>query len=464
MNHDLVIKNARVVTPEAVVDCDMVVQGGRIAASGHDLRTSDIIDAAGLIAMPGGIDSHIHISQPYGPGIDLADISASTTRAGAFGGKTTVVPFCRPEEGQSPIDSVHSYLPKADGNCLTEISCDLIVKSVDFVTLGKDMPALIAQGMTSLRICMTYQGMPPSDSEMLQLMDAACGYDALTRFHAENEDAMEFLQDKAKRVENIQPVFRARTRPVATKREATHRALTLVEVAEVPVIIVHVSNGSALDEIRRAKARGVRMVVEPCPKYLTWTADDLDRAGVEGTKRVCAPSPLDLQSQAMSWVATGQDHFDMILSDHCPFPVADTAGSDAPGSRKSSRNSANDILGIGTRLLNLFSEAVHKRRMSLRKFAALTATNHVRIYDMTTKGTLAVVKDANILLWDPTLARAIKQDKLHHGSDYTPWEGFEVTGWPLRTLPRVQTIMLNGEPTATMSGCHIARSTTGVMA
>ncbi len=464
MTHDLVIRGARVVCPGVVSECEIGITGGRIATLGRGLEGREEIDAAGLIAMPGGIDSHVHISQPSGPGIEMADDFASATRSAACGGNTTVMPFCLPEDGQTLREAVTAYLAKAEGQCLTDVSFHLIVKSVDPVTLGQDLPALIAQGMTSFKVFMTYQGMRLTDAEILQVMDVAREQGALTMVHAENEDAIEFLRDKAERAGEIRPLHHARTRPVPVEREATHRATTLAEVADVPVMIVHVSNGAALDEIRRAKARGVKVLSETCPQYITLTADDLDRAGFEGAKWVCSPPPRDTGEQAAIWAGLEQGAFDVFSSDHCPFRFADTAGKDAPGARASFRNIPNGIPGVETRLPILFSEGVTKGRISLTAFAALTAGNHARIYGLQDKGAIAVGKDADIVLWDPELTRPITQERLHHGSDYTPWEGFEVTGWPVRTLLRGQTVMLDGAPVGTPAGTHVARAKPEVIA
>ena len=456
--HDTVIKGARVVTSGAVTECEIGIVAGRIVTLGSGLSGREVIDATGLIAMPGGIDSHVHISQPSGPGVEMADDFASATRSAACGGNTTVMPFCLATEGQTLRDAVAAYLAKAEGQCLTDVSFHLIVTKADPVTLGQDLPALIAEGMTSFKVFMTYQGMRLTDAEILQVMDVAREQGALTLVHAENEDAIEFLRDKAERTGQTSPVNHARTRPVPVEREATHRATTLAEVAGVPVMIVHVSNGAALEEIQRARARGVRVLAETCPQYITLTADDLDRAGFEGAKWVCSPPPRDTAEQAAIWTGLTSGAFDVFSSDHCPFRFDDSHGKDVPGARKSFRNIPNGIPGVETRLPILFSEGVSKGRISLQTFAALTATNHARIYGLEHKGSIAIGMDADIVLWDPSMTRTITQDILHHGADYTPWEGFEVTGWPVRTILRGQTVMQNGEPVGQPTGPHVARA------
>jgi dihydropyrimidinase len=199
---------------------------------------------------------------------------------------------------------------------------------------------------------------------------------------------------------------------------------------------------------------------ETCPQYLTLTADDLDRAGFEGAKYVCSPPPRDRAEQDAYWAGLEQGAFELFSSDHCPFRFADAAGKDAPGARASFRNIPNGIPGVETRLPILFSEGVMKGRISLQRFAAVTATNHARLYGLAPrKGSIAIGADADIVLWDPRVTRPIRQADLHHGADYTPWEGFEITGWPVLTLLRGVAVMQDGELTgAAPSGVHLPRS------
>jgi dihydropyrimidinase len=460
MAHDLVVRSARVVSTGGTSLCDIGITQGRIATLGTGLTGDEVIDATGLIALPGGIDSHVHISQPSGPGIEMADDFTSGTRAAACGGNTTVLPFCLPEDGQSLREAVAAYRAQAEGKCLTDVAFHLIVKETDPVTLGQDLPALIEAGYTSFKVFMTYQGLALSDRQILEVMSVARAHGAMVMVHAENEDAIKFLRDRAEREGRTGPHHHATTRPVPVEREATHRAISLAEIAGVPLTIVHVSNGEATEEIMRARQRGQTVFAETCPQYITLTADDLDRDGFEGAKYVCSPPPRTRDEWDNIWRGIEQGVFDLFSSDHCPFRFADTAGKDAPGARQSFRNIPNGIPGVETRLPILFSEGVVKGRLSLERFAALTATNHARLYGLyPRKGAIMVGADADIALWDPNLTRPIRQDDLHHGSDYTPWEGFEVTGWPVRTILRGVTTMLNGMPAADPIGQHLSRST-----
>ena len=459
MIYDTVITGSMVITGNDSKMCDIAIANGQIASLGEGLEGKEVVNASGLIALPGGIDSHVHISQPSGPGIEMADNFTTGTRSAACGGNTTILPFCLPEEGQTLREAVTAYRAQADGKCLTDVSFHLIVKETDPVTLGQDLPALIKSGFTSFKVFMTYAGLALSDRQILEVMSVAKEHNAMMMVHAENEDAIEFLRYKAEFAGKTSPYYHATTRPVPVEREATHRAISLAEIADVPLTIVHVSNGEATEEIMRARQRGLKVFAETCPQYITLTAEDLDRDGFDGAKYVCSPPPRTSQEWPKIWDGIEHGVFDIFSSDHCPFRFNDSAGKDAPGARQSFRNIPNGIPGVETRLPILFSEGVVKKRISLERFAQITSTNHARLYGLyPRKGSIVVGGDADIALWDPTLTKPIRQSDLHHGSDYTPWEGFEVTGWPVRTILRGITIMKDGIPIGSPIGQHLQRS------
>ena len=444
---DLVIRNGTVVTASDKFTCDVGVRAGRITALGHELGpTQDVIDATDLLVLPGGIDSHVHFAQPSGPGIVMADDFESGTRSAAFGGNTTVLPFCLQAKGQTLREALKTYHALADDNCYVDVSFHLIIADPTESVLGQELPALVEAGYTSFKVFMTYEGLALSDFEMLNVMETARRTGALVMVHAENYDAIRFLTDRLERAGQTAPYYHAVSRPAPVEREATHRAISLAELIDVPVMIVHVSNRGAMEEIRRAQQRGLKVYGETCPQYLTLTSDDLQGLNMEGAKYVCSPPPRDRESQQACWEGLQQSVFSVFSSDHCPFRYDDAAGKLAPKGRTSFRWVPNGIPGVATRLPILFSEGVAKGRIDLHRFVALTATNHARMYGLyPRKGTIAVGADADLVLWDPNKRVTINHDLLHDGSDYTPYEGFEVTGWPIRTIVRGRTVVQDGE-------------------
>jgi dihydropyrimidinase len=167
---------------------------------------------------------------------------------------------------------------------------------------------------------------------------------------------------------------------------------------------------------------------------------------MEGAKYVCSPPPRDAASQAAIWEGLQQGVFQIFSSDHCPFRYQSSDGKLTPKAKTSFRWVPNGIPGVETRLPILFSEGVSAGRISLNRFVELTSTNHAKMYGLyPRKGSIGVGFDADITLWDPNRRETIRQENLHHGSDYTPWEGFEVTGWPVMTIARGEIVACDGE-------------------
>lgn len=454
MTFDTIIRGGTVATASDTFSCDVGIAGGRIAALGSDLGTApEIVDAKGLLVLPGGIDSHVHISQPSGPGIVMADDFASATRSAAFGGNTMVLPFAMQQKGESLREVVKEYHAKADGQCYIDVSFHLIIADASDAVLGQELPALVHDGYTSFKVFMTYEGLALSDMEMLKVMTVARETGAMMMVHAENYDAIRFLTDRLEQAGKTGTLYHGASRPIPVEREATHRAISLAELIDVPMMIVHVSNGQARDEIARARARGLKIYGETCPQYLMLTEQDMDGLNMEGAKYVCSPPPRDKESQQACWEGLQQGIFSLFSSDHCPFRYDDPQGKLAPKGKTSFRWVPNGIPGVETRLPILFSEGVSKGRISLNEFVALTATNHARTYGLyPKKGTIAVGADADIALWNAKREVTISQSLMHGGTDYTPYEGIKVTGWPVSTMVRGKFVVRDGELVGALGG------------
>lgn len=444
---DLAIRNGTVVTASDTVRADIGIRDGRIVAIAERIAgAAREIDATGLLALPGGIDSHVHIAQPSGPGIVMADGFASATAAAAAGGNTLVMPFALQPRGGSLRRAVEDYRALAEGQCHVDVALHMIVSDATPGVLGQELPALVRDGYTSFKVFMTYDDLVLNDRELLAVFEVARREGALVMVHCEGYDAIRFLTERLEAEGRTAPYFHAVSRPQLVEREAAHRAISHAELVDVPIMIVHVSGREAMDQVRWAQARGLRIMAETCPQYITLTADDLRDAGVEmsGAKYVCSPPPRDRDSHAAIWEGLTQGVFQTFSSDHCPFRYDSPEGKLNPRGRTSFRWVPNGIPGIETRLPILFSEGVSKGRISLQRFVELSATNHARIYGLAGKGSIAVGYDADIALWDPTRRETIRQEILHHGADYTPWEGFEVVGWPVTTLLRGETVYDDG--------------------
>jgi len=447
---DLAIRGGTVVTASDRYRADVGIRDGRIAAISDSIPdAAEVIDATGLLVLPGGIDSHVHISQPSGEGIVMADDFASATTTAAAGGNTLVMPFALQPRGGSLRKAVDAYRALAEGNCVIDTAIHLIVSDPTPEVLGQELPALIKAGYTSFKVFMTYDDLVLNDRELIDVFDVARREGALVMVHAEGYDAIRYMTDRLERAGQTAPYYHARSRPQLVEREATHRAISHGELVDLPIMIVHVSGRESMEQIRWAQQRGLKVMAETCPQYITLTEDDLRAAqgdDMAGAKYVCSPPPRDLDSHAAIWEGLRSGVFQTFSSDHCPFRYDGASGKQTPRGRSSFRWVPNGIPGIETRLPILFSEGVSKGRITLERFVELTATNHAKIYGLYPgKGAIAVGFDADIALWDPERRETIRQEILHHGADYTPWEGFEVKGWPVTTIARGRVVARDGK-------------------
>jgi dihydropyrimidinase len=447
---DLVISGGTVATAGGVTRCDVGVTGGRIVALAERLTGGErTIDASHRLVLPGGIDAHCHLDQPRAKGLAsggaiMADGFETGSRSAAFGGTTTIIPFAVQHRGQSLRAAVSDYHQRATGNSYLDYAFHMVVSDPTAAVLGQELPALVKAGYTSLKVYMTYEAMVLSDRQILDVLATARDLGALVMIHAENFECLTWLTERLEAAGKTEPKYHATSRPMAVEREATHRAITLAEIADVPILIVHVSGREAADEIRRAKARGLNIRAETCPQYLLLTEADLDLPDFEGAKCMCSPPPRDKASQAVLWQGLKDGLFDILSSDHAPYRF-DAGGKKLHGMKASFRKVANGLPGLETRAPILFSEGVVAGRIDIERFVALNSANAAKIYGIyPRKGTIAVGADADIAIWDPEKKVVIRNADLHHNVDYTPFEGMTVQGWPITVLSRGEVICDGG--------------------
>ncbi|HTT81140.1 MAG TPA: dihydropyrimidinase [Stellaceae bacterium] len=442
--YDLVIRNGTVATASDTAQCDIGVRGGVIVALGRGLAPGmRDIDATARLVLPGAIDSHCHIEQRSSAGVMTADDFYSATVSAAFGGTTTVIPFAAQHRGQSLRAVVEHYRAAAAAKAVIDYAIHLIISDPTEQVLGQELPALIQDGYTSFKVYMTYDLLRLNDCQMLDILALARREGAMVMVHAENHDMIQWLADRLLQQGRTEPRWHAVSHPRLAEGEATNRAVALAELIDVPILIVHVSAGAAIDVIRDAQTKGLKIYGETCPQYLFLTADDIGM-DLAGTKFCCSPPPRDEAAQEAVWRGLANGTFQVFSSDHAPYRY-DATGKLPKGAQTTFKDTANGVPGIELRAPLLFSEGVGKGRIDLNRFVALTATNHAKIYGLyPKKGTIAVGSDADLAIWDPQHEVTVRTTDLHDNAGYTPYEGRRVQGWPVTVLSRGRVVVEGG--------------------
>jgi len=446
---DTVIRNARVVTAADIFTSDIGIRDGRIAALGIDLPTGlKEIDAKGRHVTPGGIDSHVHLDQPTGDGSIMADDFLSGTVSAACGGTTTVIPFACQQKGKSLRAAVEDYHRRVGQKPVIDYAFHMIVTDPTPEVLRDELPALIAEGYTSFKIYMTYDALKLSDREILDTLSVARSEGAMVMLHAENADCIAWLTERLLAAGHTAPRYHATSRPMLVEREATHRAIALAELVDVPILIVHVSGREAVEQIRWAQSNGLKVYAETCPQYLFLTADSLGcDDSFEGAKCICSPPPRDKANQQVIWDGLENGSFEVFSSDHAPFRYDGPDGKKAHGEQVSFDKVANGIPGIETRMALLWSEGVRTGRITPQSFVALTSTNAAKLYGLyPRKGSIAIGSDADLVIWDEDQTFHLDNNRLHHNVDYTPYEGMHLSAWPAMTLSRGDVVWDGEQP------------------
>src|SRR5438067_13177830 len=314
------IKNGTVVTATDMYRGDVLIEDEKITMIGTalDIHADTTIDAKGKYVLPGGIDVHTHLDMPFG-GATSADDFESGTRAAAFGGTTTIVDFAIQYKGQTLHHAWETWMKKADGKAAIDYGFHMIITELND-QVETEMDALVRQGVTSFKLFMAYPG--------VFMLDDASIFKALLRtgrnggticMPAEHGGVIDLLVKKALAEGKSAPKYHALTRHARAEAEATHRAIAMAEIAEVPIYIVHLSAAEALEMVTEARDRGLPAFAETCPQYLFLSYDNYEEPGFEGAKYVMSPPLRDKHKQDQLWRGLAGNDLQAISTDHCPF-------------------------------------------------------------------------------------------------------------------------------------------------
>ncbi len=458
----VLITNGRIITATDDYHADIFIDGEKVRMIGKDLQVDAdvVIDATGKLVIPGGVDAHTHLDMPFG-GTVSADDFESGTKAAAFGGTTTLVDFAIQTKGKSTIEGLDTWHAKAEGKATIDYGFHMIVTDMPDERLP-EMDRLMDEGVTSYKLFMAYPGVLYVDDGTLYRAFRRAG-DNGTRIcmHAENGIVIDAIIKEAVADGKLSPAYHGLTRPTRMEAEGVYRSIAIAEVAKVPLYIVHLSCSDALEEVKRARARGVEVMAETCPQYLFLDHSYYERDEFEGAKWVMTPPLREKWNQDVLWKGLEFGHLSNVATDHCPFCMA---GQKELG-HGDFRKIPNGAPGIENRLSLMYHGGVVEGRLGLNRFVELTSTAAAKTFGMfPKKGTIAVGSDADIVVFDPERRETISANNefTHHMRvDYSAYEGFEVQGWSEVVLSRGRVLVEDGKLVTEGGGQFIKRARVG---
>lgn len=439
---DLVVEGGTVVTDAWTGAATVIVSGGRVVSllsAGADtagLAPRRSVDATGRLVLPGAVDPHCHIAVPLGEFVTL-DTFESATLAALAGGTTTIVDFAIPTPGEHPLDALRSKLVLGSA-----ARCDYALHGC-IAGSPTDVAGIVRRftesGVRTVKLFTTYRDLLMVGTETVeQVMAALRDASGLTYVHAEDNALVESAQARAADTGSIDATGMAGTRPAAAEERAVAEVLAAAERTQSPVYFVHQSTAGAVDQVVQARQRGVRAVSESCPHYLV--LDETSYAGAHPEQFVCCPPLRDRATVDRLGDRLEQGFLATVGSDHCCYDSAQKAlrSSDV-------RVMPNGLPGVETRLAVMWDAFVGTGRISPERFVGLLAANPARLNGIfPRKGTIAPGSDADLVVLDPAASRVVTAGELHMSTDYSPYEGRTVTGWPTVVVSGGRVVLEDG--------------------
>lgn len=417
------LKNGTVVSGTGTKKADILIEGEKIAAVGENLPAegAEVLDLKGKLLFPGFIDGHTHFDLEVA-GTVTADDFETGTKAAILGGTTLVIDYASQDKGGHTLkEGLEKWRQKADGKCSCDYSFHMSIVEWNEET-EREVQDMIDEGITSFKLYMTYPAMMVDDCDMYKILKKLADCGCFAGVHCENAGVIDALIDEAKKEGRLGPENHPLVRPDTLEAEAVHRLLVIAKEAGAPVMVVHLTNRKAYEEILRARAGGQTVYAETCPQYLLLDDSVYSQPDFRGAVYVCAPPIRKKEDQECLWNALKKGEIQTVATDQCSFTLEQKAlGKDdftkIPGG----------LPGVQTRGTLLYTYGVKAGKITPEQMCSLLSENAAKLYGVyPRKGALLPGSDADIVVLDPEKESVISAKTHAYNTDNNPFEGFKL--------------------------------------
>jgi dihydropyrimidinase len=450
MRYDLLIHGGIAVLESGPAPSDIFVSNGRIKRVDRPSKRPSscarrVINAAGLIVLPGIIDAHVHYNLRLDGNKKTADDFYSGSAAAACGGVTSIIDYTGQGPGVQLKTGLKERMAEAYGAMNTDYSFHAVVPSWKKLRdPAAQMKELMTLGVTSFKFFTAYEsrGLMSSDAELFAALKASAHNGALICVHAESGGIIDRLVERFRLEKHPGAAAHLLSRPDFTEWEAVSRALDLAGRAGGKIYFVHLSSGVSAELVSRARAIGIQATGETCPQYLVLKDSILKRK--DGHLYATCPPIRSASDSKNLWKALKTGALAVVATDNCTF------------TRNQKDAWAGDIsrlyMGIpGTQTLLplIYTFGVKQGRMTLAELARALSSNPARIMGLySRKGSIRPGADADFAIIDPSEVKPVDHRKLKHKTDYSPYQGMKLSGWAKHTILRGEVIAEEGELTS----------------
>ncbi len=447
LTQSTLIRNATVVCEYEILRRDVLLQDARIQLpeAGVYPQADRIIDAEGLLVFPGAVDPHVHFNDEFMGTVSVHDYTAGTLAA-AYGGVTSLLDFSNQAPQGSLMQALEIKFKEAQGKALVDWGVHPVITRADSRTLS-EIREVVKAGAPTIKCYMTYpsEGLMMEEPELLNILSRLEQENGMLLLHAEDNDMIESQISSLIKAGKTQAIFHARSRPPQSEDNAIKQAVRISQKTGGRVFIVHLASDLGLERIHQAQLQGINILCETCTHYLVFTDAWLERE--DGFKWICSP-PLRAQPiQQKLWKGLQDGVISLVSSDDAAFSwEAKLLGKDrfdlCP----------NGIPGIEARVSVMFSEGVKKDRLTLSQMVDLIATMPARLFGLyPRKGVIAPGSDADLVLFDPNQKWTMGMRTQHMASDWSAYEGIEITGKIRKVFSRGE-LIIDGEKCLARAG------------